>query len=105
MAGDDGDNGRLAQRDSWDSWQPQHRGERHCSVRKLAAAHYRVELRGAFRPGWLAQLSTRLSQIEVSIESAHARRRGDGQWLAEVDVLAGPGSNNLDSLPYLAMAD
>ena len=56
---------------------------------------YRIRLGGMLRSTWMLGVCTGLASHNVSIDRAHARRLShDGSWIAELHVIAMPGSSD-----------
>jgi len=80
------------------------RGEAWSETTELSASNFRVRLGGPFRGAWLANLSCRLAESQISIDHVHARLTGDDMWIAELHVLGqGQGQGPLD-IDYVALA-
>jgi hypothetical protein len=81
------------------------RGEAWSEASELAPGSFRVRLGGAFRGAWLAGLSSRLAERQLSIDHIHARRTGEALWIAELHLLtAEPTADPLD-VDYSALAE
>jgi hypothetical protein len=82
------------------------RGEAWSEATELATASFRVRLGGPFRGAWLANLSCRLAEEQVSIDHVHARLTSDDIWIAELHLL-GLGHQGKDplSIDYVALAE
>jgi hypothetical protein len=67
---------------------------------------YRIRLGGMLRSTWMLGVCTGLASQLVSIDRAHARRLShDGSWIAELHVIAMPGSADPLQLPLIAFAE
>jgi hypothetical protein len=81
------------------------RGEAWSEATELSSANFRVRLGGPFRGAWLANLSSRLAERQISIDHVHARLTADDLWLAELHVLGlDQGQAPLD-IDYVALAE
>jgi len=81
------------------------RGEAWSEATELSAANFRVRLGGPFRGAWLANLSCRLAEWQISIDHVHARLTVDEMWIAELHVLGlGQKQSPLD-IDYVALAE
>jgi hypothetical protein len=79
-------------------------GEAWSEATELGPGSFRVRLGGPFQGAWLAHLSCRLAERQLSIDHVHARLTGDHIWIAELHLLsleAGPGPLAID---YSALA-
>src|SRR4051812_49959260 len=63
------------------------RGEAWSEATELAPSSFRVRLGGPFRGAWLANLSNRLADWQISIDHVHARLTSDSIWIAELHLL------------------
>jgi len=82
-------------------------GDAWSEVTELGATSFRVRLGGPFRGAWLANLSCRLAEQQISIDHLHARLTGDDIWISELHLLApAPGAATTDplALDYIAHA-
>lgn len=67
---------------------------------------YRIRLGGMLRCTWMLGVCTNLAAQNISIDRAHARRLAhDGSWIAELHVIAMPGSADPLQLPMIAFAE
>ncbi len=81
------------------------RGEAWSETTELAPSSFRVRLGGPFRGAWLANLSCRLAEQQISIDHVHARLTGDQIWIAELHLLGlGQVADPL-SIDYAALAE
>jgi hypothetical protein len=81
------------------------RGEAWSEATELAPSSFRVRLGGPFRGAWLANLSNRLADWQISIDHVHARLTSDSIWIAELHLLGlGHGNVPLD-IDYVALAE
>ena len=62
-------------------------GEAWSEVTELAPSSFRVRLGGPFRGAWLANLSCRLAEQQISIDHVHARLTSDHIWIAELHLV------------------
>jgi hypothetical protein len=80
------------------------RGEAWSEATELAPSSFRVRLGGPFRGAWLANLSSRLADRQISIDHVHACLTADYIWIAELHLLGpGQGKGPLD-IDYVALA-
>ena len=79
-------------------------GEAWSEATELAPGAFRVRLGGVFRGAWLAGLSSRLAEQQISIDHVHARVSGEDAWVAELHLLALPGAGDPLSVDYSAIA-
>jgi len=81
------------------------RGEAWSEATALAPASFRVRLGGPFRGAWLANLSCRLAEQQISIDHVHARLSTDSIWIAELHLLGlGTGRDPL-AIDYATLAE
>ena len=81
------------------------RGEAWSEATEVAPSSFRVRLGGPFRGAWLAILSCRLADQQISIDHVHARLTADQIWIAELHLLGlNPAANPLD-VDYAALAE
>jgi hypothetical protein len=67
---------------------------------------YRIRLGGMLRSTWMLGVCTGLARQNISIDRAHARRLAhDGTWIAELHVIAMPGSADPLQLPLISFAE
>jgi hypothetical protein len=75
----------------------------------LGDNHYRIRLGGLLRPTWMLGVCNGLAKSNVSIDRAHARRLPhDASWIAELHVVALPGSEGAADplqLPLIQFAE
>ena len=64
-----------------------------------------MRLGGPFRGAWLANLSCRLAEQQLSIDYAHARLTGDQIWIAELHLLGHEPANDPLGIDYAALAE
>ncbi len=74
-------------------------------VSQVDDLHHRVRLGGPLRPFWMAALGRALSENQVSIVRAHAKRGHDAQWVAEVLVRPLPGARDPLGLSIIRMVN
>jgi hypothetical protein len=70
----------------------------------LGGDEFRVRLGGLFHGAWMARLSTRLAERELSIDHIHARLTTDQVWIAELHLIRLSGRTDPLSLDYAALA-
>jgi len=63
------------------------RGDAWSEVTELDQASFRVRLGGPFRGAWLASLSSRVAEQQLSIDHVHARLTADEIWIAELHLI------------------
>lgn len=63
-----------------------------------------MRLGGPFRGAWLANLSCRLAERQISIDHVHARLTADYIWIAELHLL-GLGQGDPLSIDYASLAE
>ena len=81
------------------------RGEAWWETTELARKSFRVRLGGPFRGAWLANLSCRLAERQISIDHVHARLTADSIWIAELHLL-NLGTNDTPlAIDYAALAE
>ena len=80
-------------------------GEAWSEVTELARASFRVRLGGPFRGAWLAHLSCRLAEQQISIDHVHARLTGDQIWIAELHLLGHDARTDPLAIDYTALAE
>jgi hypothetical protein len=71
----------------------------------LGPDEFRVRLGGLFHGAWMAQLSTRLAERELSIDHIHARLTTDQVWIAELHLIRLREGTDPLSLDYAALAE
>ncbi|MET0794097.1 MAG: hypothetical protein ABW061_21425 [Polyangiaceae bacterium] len=70
----------------------------------LGPNEFRVRLGGLFHGAWMAKLSTRLAERELSIDHIHARLTTDQVWIAELHLIRVSETTDPLSLDYAALA-
>ncbi|MES1178102.1 MAG: hypothetical protein ABUL62_27510 [Myxococcales bacterium] len=70
----------------------------------LGPDEFRVRLGGRFHGAWMARLSTRLAERELSIDHIHARLTTDQVWIAELHLIRVAEGTDPLSLDYAALA-
>jgi hypothetical protein len=81
------------------------RGEAWSEATELGPDEFRVRLGGLFHGAWMAKLSTRLAERELSIDHIHARLTTDAVWIAELHLIrVAQGSDPLN-VDYAALAE
>jgi len=73
-------------------------------VSRSGGGKHTLRLQGGFPAGWCGRLSLGLSAAGVSIVRGFARRIGDSDWVAELQVLAEDAAADPASLDLLALA-
>jgi len=81
------------------------RGENWSEVTELEPASFRVRLGGPFRGAWLASLSSRLAEQQISIDHAHARLTGERLWIAELHLLGLGSDRHPLAIDYAELAE
>jgi hypothetical protein len=81
------------------------RGEAWSEACQLAPGSFRVRMGGAFRGAWLASLTSRLAEQQISIDHIHARRTGTELWIAELHLLAARAAADPLDVDYSALAE
>ncbi|HET7544592.1 MAG TPA: hypothetical protein VFK05_32200 [Polyangiaceae bacterium] len=81
------------------------RGDAWSETTELARASFRVRLGGPFRGAWLAHLSSRLAEQQISIDHVHARLSGDQIWIAELHLLGHDARQDPLGIDYAALAE
>ncbi|HKO46192.1 MAG TPA: hypothetical protein VJV79_00625 [Polyangiaceae bacterium] len=81
------------------------RGEAWSEATALLRSSFRVRLGGPFRGAWLANLSCRLAELQVSIDHVHARLTADDIWIAELHVLGSKQAQDPLGIDYAALAE
>jgi hypothetical protein len=81
------------------------RGEAWSEATELAPASFRVRLGGPFRGAWLAILSCRLAEEQISIDHVHARLTTDDIWIGELHLLSLAGGKDPLTIDYVALAE
>ena len=71
----------------------------------LGPNEFRVRLGGLFTGAWMARLSTRLAERELSIDHIHARLTTDQIWIAELHLIRVAEGIDPLSLDYAALAE
>ncbi len=70
----------------------------------LGPDEFRVRVGGRFHGAWMARLSTRLAERELSIDHIHARLTTDQVWIAELHLIRVAEGTDPLSLDYAALA-
>jgi len=71
----------------------------------LGPNEFRVRLGGLFTGAWMARLSTRLAERELSIDHIHARLTTDQIWIAELHLIRIAEGIDPLSLDFAALAE
>lgn len=80
-------------------------GDAWSEATELAPATFRVRLGGPFEGAWLAHLSSRLAEQQVSIDQVHARLTSDQIWIAELHLFALDAGADPLAIDYSALAE
>jgi len=80
------------------------RDEAWSEATRLGPDEFRIRLGGLFRGAWMARLSTRLAERNLSIDHLHARLSNDEVWIAELHLLRLATSVDPLGLDYAALA-
>jgi len=80
-------------------------GEAWSEATKLRPSSFRVRLGGLFRGAWLAHLSCRLAERQISIDHVHARLNADYVWMAELHLIAPSEAPDPLRVDYAALAE
>jgi len=81
------------------------RGEAWSEITELEPSSFRVRLGGPFRGAWLANLSCRLAERQISIDHVHARRTADHIWIAELHLIGPAATVEPLDFDYVALAE
>jgi hypothetical protein len=81
------------------------RGEAWSEATELAPSSFRVRLGGPFRGAWLANLSCRLAEQQISIDHVHARLTAEDIWIAELHLLGVGLAEDPLGIDYAALAE
>ncbi len=79
-------------------------GEAWSEATELGPDEFRVRLGGVFHGSWMANLSLRLAERELSIDHIHARLTTDDVWLAELHLICMGSATEALDLDYAALA-
>ena len=71
----------------------------------LGPDEFRVRLGGLFTGAWMARLSNRLAERDLSIDHIHARLTTDRLWIAELHLIRLVLTTDPLSLDYAALAE
>jgi hypothetical protein len=71
----------------------------------LGPDEFRVRVGGLFHGAWMARLSTRLAERDLSIDHIHARLTTDQVWIAELHLIRLAEGTDPLSLDYAALAE
>lgn len=81
------------------------RGEAWSEATVLGKNEFRVRLGGQFLGAWMARLSTRLAERDLSIDHIHARLTTDQVWIAELHLIRLANGTDPLNLDYAALAE
>ncbi len=81
------------------------RGEAWSEATELEPSSFRVRLGGPFRGAWLANLSCRLAEQQISIDHVHARLNAEYIWIAELHLLGLGQAKDPLNIDYVARAE
>jgi len=80
-------------------------GEAWSETTELEPSIFRVRLGGPFRGAWLANLSSRLAERQMSIDHVHARLTADYIWIAELHLIGPKATVEPLDIDYVCLAD
>lgn len=74
-------------------------------VTQVDDEHYRLRLGGPLRPFWMAALGRGLSEHQISIVRAHAKRGHEARWVTELTLRPLEGAKDPCSLSYIRLVN